>query len=392
MVTVSNCHELKIRVANIIEEGKMGGPQLRSAYVARFLKPHIDVIIVIPEENSEPFRVRLDMFAIPYKTLKMSRITKELKVALRYIFCSLFEIVKLVRYLDKEKIDLVHASGGAWQYKGIIAGYWARKKIIWELNDSSLPSLFRWIFKVLSPLADGYVFASARTRNYYSSLIKRKKPEFLIPSPVDTSYFSPYLQYEKDVAETSEWDGKVIVGTVANINPIKGLDVLLKVAAQANKSMDRLIFVVVGAIHKNQRRLYEKLLRLGEKLCVHNVEFVGSRMDPRPILKRFDVYICTSYSEASPLSVWEAMSMGKVILSTNVGDVPLYVRNGESGEIIEVGDVETMSNKLVELIHNPIKQKEYMNRARQIAVKELDVSICAKKHLEVYQTIYSGLE
>ena len=41
-----------------------------------------------------------------------------------------------------------------------------------------------------------------------------------------------------------------------------------------------------------------------------------------------DIYICTSNNEASPLSVWEAMSMEKAIISTDVGDVGKFIDDG----------------------------------------------------------------
>ena len=56
----------------------------------------------------------------------------------------------------------------------------------------------------------------------------------------------------------------------------------------------------------------------------------------RPLLKRFDVYVCSSKAESSPISVWEAMSMAKPIVSTSVGDVPLYVQNEHNGYIVEI--------------------------------------------------------
>ena len=48
-----------------------------------------------------------------------------------------------------------------------------------------------------------------------------------------------------------------------------------------------------------------------------NIYFINSRRDVRPLLKRFDIYVCSSDNEASPLSVWEAMSMKKPIVSTD---------------------------------------------------------------------------
>ena len=57
-----------LRVANIIEEGKLGGPQIRIASVAKAMKGVVDTTVVMPHENSEPFRKLLDEGDVLYKT------------------------------------------------------------------------------------------------------------------------------------------------------------------------------------------------------------------------------------------------------------------------------------------------------------------------------------
>ena len=41
-----------IRVVNIIEEGRLGGPQLRGAMIASALNQKIDTTIIFPKKNS----------------------------------------------------------------------------------------------------------------------------------------------------------------------------------------------------------------------------------------------------------------------------------------------------------------------------------------------------
>jgi len=71
-------------------------------------------------------------------------------VACRYVLFSIFEIYKLSKYFKKEKFDLIHASGGSWQYKAVIAAKLSNGKVVWHLNDTSMPWLFRKIFLLFS--------------------------------------------------------------------------------------------------------------------------------------------------------------------------------------------------------------------------------------------------
>ena len=142
----------KLHIACVLEDGKLGGPQIYILRMAVALKEKIDITIVMPMENSENFRKLCDISGVSYKTFWLSRITKEWKVALRYVLFFPYEICRLALYFFKEKFSLVYVCGGSWQYKGAIAGRLSGSKVVWHLNDSSFPFLFRKIFRSLSPL------------------------------------------------------------------------------------------------------------------------------------------------------------------------------------------------------------------------------------------------
>jgi len=373
-----------LRVANIIEEGRLGGPQVRIANVAKALKPQVETTVVLPDENSSQFRALLDQYRISYKTFKLSRITKEPKMALKYLLFSWYEIIQLARYFRKEDFDLIHVSGGSWQYKGVIAGKLAGKKVVWHLNDTKMPHLIKTIFSLLSGLADAYIFASNRSMHLYKPLLRRDKFNFIIPAPVNTTVFDPE-RIEGDI--DSNWKGKIVVGTTANINPIKGLELFLRAASKLNMAYEKLFFVIVGATFEGQKSYYKKLVTLCNELSIHNIAFTGQTMDVRPFLNRFDIYVCSSIAESSPVSVWEAMSMAKPVISTDVGDVALYVKDNENGFIIQVDDEHALAEKIGVLIENEQLRHDFGRKARETAIKRLDIRNCANLHKKAYLSI-----
>ena len=376
----------QLRVANVIEEGKLGGPQVRISIVAASLKNSVQTIVVMPKENSKEFRKRCDSLAVTYRILPITRITKEWRVALRYVLFFPLEILWLISVLKNEEVDVVHISGGSWQYKGVIAGKLAGKKVLWHLNDTSMPIIIRWIFYIMAYMSDGFIFASERSRSYYRPLIKKRKPEFVIPAPVDTTQFNPQENYIGDEDCIEKWGGKIVVGTVANVNPIKGLETFIRVAALYKGEQD-VFFVVIGPVYANQKNYYESLKRLCNELGVQNIEFLGARSDVRPLVKRFDIYLCTSLAESSPISVWEAMAMGTPVISTDVGDVPLYVRDGDNGFIVNVEDSEALSERLKLLTSNSELRHQFGARCREVVVSELGLGRCAARHLNAYKYI-----
>lgn len=79
--------------------------------------------------------------------------------------------------------------------------------------------------------------------------------------------------------------------------------------------------------------------------------------------------------------------MGKPVISTNVGDVPLYVRDGSNGFIVEVADSAAMAARIEQLVASETTRHEFGQRARDVAVRKLDIAQCAERHVAAYQAM-----
>ena len=376
-----------MKVANIIEEGRLGGPQIRIAEVARCLKAHgIETTVVYPQYQSDLFRQRLEAYGIRNVRLPLHRLTKDKTHLLAYFSFFFYEIIFLYLFFKREQFDIIHCSGGSWQFKGIIAGRLAGSKTLWHLNDTGMSGFFRWIFRLIAPkFADGLIVAGKRVRDYYiEQLSLGSMPIFEIQAPVDTQYYDPFSAgYDETISKA---DGLKIV-TVANINPTKGLDYFMHMAAYLNRHYERLNFFIVGPVYDTQKRYSKILHELADSLKLNNLHFYGSCRDVPSILKAADIFVCTSISESGPMSVWEAMSMGKAIVSTDVGDVARFLKNEETGFVVPIKDTEALANKVSVLVENPDIRERFGKKAREAACKYLDVAVTARKHMEAYKTV-----
>ena len=258
--------------------------------------------------------------------------------------------------------------------------------VLWHLNDSYMPRLFRCIFSILSGLATGYSYASERTKAYYSPYVKTGRFECTLPAAVDTNRFDPTTDLPPDTL-LPELYGKLVIGTVANPSPVKNLETFLRMAAKLQEqSSQPLAFVVVGHVYESQLKYFHFLNNLVQKfkLCIY---WAGHRPDVRSLLKRFDVYVCSSKAESSPISVWEAMSMAKPIISTDVGDVPLYVNDGENGYVVPVEDINQLLKRVLELLGDKSKRERFGIVSRRIAKQKLDTVRCGESFLEAYKAL-----
>jgi glycosyltransferase involved in cell wall biosynthesis len=111
--------------------------------------------------------------------------------------------------------------------------------------------------------------------------------------------------------------------------------------------------------------------------------------DVPSFLQSGDIFVYTSISESGPGAVWEAMSMGKAIVTTDVGSVSQYIENGKSGFVVPVKDVEALTEKVELLLGDSALRQKMGAEARLVAEKYLDLRVAAEKHASFYRQILS---
>ena len=71
------------------------------------------------------------------------------------------------------------------------------------------------------------------------------------------------------------------------------------------------------------------------------------------LLNKCDVFVLPSYNEGLPLSILEAMSYHKPIISTPVGGIPSIVDHGVNGTLVTPGNYAEIENAIRSYIDNP---------------------------------------
>lgn len=378
-----------LKIATVTEEGRFGGPQRWISAVSGKLRNFgFDQIVIFPDFDSDRFYEELSLQGISTKRIPLHRLTKEKSHLIKFVLLFIPGIISLYKLFKKEGVDIVHCNN-SWQFKGVIAGKLAGKKVVWHLHETSTPFFVNIIFKILaSYFCDTFITAGKRVKSYYLNGPRFAQKQIVeIQAPVDTALFDP----EKVIEDSAiaAYAGLKLV-TVGNINPTKGVEYFIEMSSILNQRYDNLSFFVVGPHLESQRVYSDKIVGLMKKHDLKNVHFCGSSENIPSILKAADVYVCSSIAEASPISVWEAMSMGKAIVSTDVGDVAKFIKDGVSGYIVPIKNALAMAEKVELLIENTALRKKVGGNARKIAVKNLDVDICTKKQAEFYREILNS--
>ncbi|RMG64751.1 MAG: glycosyltransferase family 4 protein [Calditrichaeota bacterium] len=104
-------------------------------------------------------------------------------------------------------------------------------------------------------------------------------------------------------------------------------------------------------------------------------------------LQLFDVLVYPSlYSEGCPLSLMEAMAMGKAIIASRSGAIPELIEHGETGLLVSPGSSEEIAEALLYLARYPAERERLGRNALQRA-EELSPERETEAWLQVYRSV-----
>lgn len=114
------------------------------------------------------------------------------------------------------------------------------------------------------------------------------------------------------------------------------------------------------------------------------VRFTGllSKSEWHSLSENYDIFINTTTIDNTPVSVIEAMALGLVVISTNVGGVPYLISDSDNGILVSNGDSNAMVAKIKWLMDNPIAARELALRARKY-VEEFDWELVKHKWFKI---------
>ena len=163
-----------------------------------------------------------------------------------------------------------------------------------------------------------------------------------------------------------------IVTQVSWIIPEKGIMDFLETARLVCRQNRNVQFVVVGEGDYRQ----EYMRRAFEMGIEDRVTWTGMVEDPfgEGVFEAADV-VCqfSRWEEVFGWTIAEAMAHGKPVVTTRVGGIPELVQDHESGYLVDRGDTETMSNKILILLNDASLRKHMGSKGKNIVRQKFDL-------------------
>lgn len=184
------------------------------------------------------------------------------------------------------------------------------------------------------------------------------QPSRIISNPLPTRLFRPLPG--KDELKKKLGIGERAVLVFGRIAREKNLDFALGVFARMSRETE-LVFIGDGPY----RRELEKKIR--EQGLRSQVRFLGI-LRGEPLVEAVnacEVCLITSVSETQSLTTLQSLACGLPVVAANAGGPAEYVREGETGYLIEPTDAATFAERLTKLLDEPELAKDFGRNARE---------------------------
>ena len=132
---------------------------------------------------------------------------------------------------------------------------------------------------------------------------------------------------------------------VAGLRPEKRVDLFIDAVGAARRENPEVRGYVAG-----EGREHERLAPLAKR---NGVELLGARRDVLELTAAAGAMCLPSEAEALPMSILEAMALGRPVVATDVGGTRDLVRDGETGHLVPAGDGAALTRALLALAADP---------------------------------------
>lgn len=291
----------------------------------------------------------------------------------------------------RQSVDVIHAhSIMSPTTIAALSGTTLRKPVVVTAHQSYEPAhllakpLGRQRLRLYRRLIDRFVIISSDIERL---LINEGIPAsrlVSIPNGIDTTVFSPATPTERTALRSTLGlpDDEVVAVFTGRLQPVKQLDILLR--AWAGVEGGRLVILGDGSERQRLSDLTSDL-RIAER-----VEFRGMVSNVVDFLRAADIFVLPSSSEGLSVALLEAMASGLLPIATSIGGSVDLIRDGESGLLVESGDVAGLHHALQRAVSDTGWRKSAACDARATVAETYDLRSVAAALATLYRDLLAS--
>lgn len=367
-----------MRVLHLIGGGDIGGAKVHVLSLVKELRNKIDVKIVafrpgVFSDEARDLGIDIDIVRTGSIVRDVYKVISIIKKGNYQILHSHGSKANMVAAIVKFLLDIPVVTTVHSDYRLDYMGSFVRTYTLGLINTVALRFM------------DYYIAVS---NNFKEMLVSRRFSSdriFILYNGTDFS--QPLKDYSKEEFirkyNLPISDNDVLVGILARLDPVKGLDVFLKGARIVLDKRPQTKFLIAG---EGEQR--NNLKKLSAKLGISDsVFFLGWVNDPYEFMSNVDVPVLTSISESFSYTILESAMLKKTAVSSNVGGISDLIDHGENGFLFEPGDYGTLADYIIKLVDDRNLRQVMGKKLHEKARDKFSLQNMVQTQLDIYNKI-----
>lgn len=389
----------KPRLLIILNRLAIGGPASNTLALASLLSNEFDILLVagepLPDEQSASFL--LDR----YKGFRVEIIRSFKRAVLPTQDVSAY--LRLRHIIKEFQPQIIHTHGSkpgvlgrlaARQLKVPVIVHTYHGHVFHSYFNSFISSLIIQLERKLAGISTALIAINEKLKQELTAVYKIATSEKVVLNQLGIDSHQLQLNREQHrSAFRSEFqlgNQELAIGIIGRLVPIKQHRLFIELVEALLKEETNipLRFFIIG--DGEEKKNLKELLNAKQISFTEDknnpkaiVTFTSWRTDIDVVLAGLDMVVLTSLNEGTPVSILEAMSVGRPVVATNVGGITeLFSRSGAGFVCDSLAD---MVQRVLLLIRNPELRNEMGRAGEQYAEANLSVSKQAEELAAVYR-------
>ncbi len=297
-------------------------------------------------------------------------------------------IGRLVDVVKFEKLDLLHVhyaiphASAAVMAKHILRKEGIEIPIITTLHGTDITLVgkdksFEPVVSYAINMSDAVTAVSKSLKADTLSNFHIENNIQVIPNFIDISRFNKQTKDHFRKAITPQ-DEKLLIH-ISNFRKVKRVEDVVKIFAKVREKIPaKMLLVGDGPERQNIEMLCREL-----GIC-DGLNFLGKQESVEEILSVCDLFLLPSETESFGLAALEAMACEVPVVSSNAGGIPEVNIDGVTGFLCNVGDIDAMAKRSIELLSNADMLKQFKHQAKHQALT-FDID----RIVPMYESLYN---
>lgn len=371
-----------------------GADQILLTIASNLDKRKYEPIVILPNdgplvEELSKKNVRVNIISYPiirrkyFNTLGIIRLSKEY----------FFSCRELKKFVEKEKIDIIHSNTLA-----VLEGIYLKKrtsiKLITHIHEmiDNPKIIAKFLYKINLKYCDKMIVVSNSVKTHISKLTKNNLDKIIvIHNGIEQIKYNS--DNEKYYSEFNIPSNSKVVAIVGRINDIKGQNHFIDAMKNVINKNNKVFGLIIGDAFSGQEWRVEQLKKLiKDENLEQKVIYCGFRRDIKNIYNIINLLVLSSIKNDSfPTVVLEAMSCGIPTIAYKCGGVKEMIENSVNGYLIEQGNIMDLSKKIEEVIGdeetlNLLSKNSILNYRKNFSIKKFI------NNIENIYELYGGLD